>query len=163
MESRPLCSKLKQFSIESKTLKMSSLSVRSSSKSCQACPCYVDCDRFCHCGKRCKIVTSMTLKNLLRRFARCKKDRGGKGCEFFEWVDDPLCDKTRSMVVGLMIKNSQLALEIQKLGNVNGDEGEQREKLLKDVLRYKQEPMKLSEFSFISLNELIKFTSFTSR
>ena len=36
-----------------------------------------------------------------------------KGCDYFEWIDDSLCDKVRSMVVSL-IASSETLLEDNK-------------------------------------------------
>jgi len=38
-----------------------------------------------------------------------------RGCDHFEWIDDALCDKVRSMVIALMLKNESLGNEIEKL------------------------------------------------
>jgi len=55
----------------------------------------------------------MTLKNPLRRFGRCRMYESPKGCDYFEWIDDSLCDKVRSMVVSL-IASSETLLEDNK-------------------------------------------------
>lgn len=63
----------------------------------------------------------MTLKNPMQRFAYCKLFRQDKGCNFFEWVDEPLYDRVKSLVGGLMVKNETMGAEIDKLGKIIGD------------------------------------------
>jgi len=55
----------------------------------------------------------MTIKNPVRRFAKCRMYESPKGCEYFEWIDNSLCDKVRSMVVSL-IASSETLLEDNK-------------------------------------------------
>ena len=84
-----------------------------------------DYERICNCGFRCMIITSMTAKNPIRRYARCKRFDKPRGCNFFEWVDDSLYNRVRSSVVGLMLKNETLLAK-----------NEERMKQLKDCLLY---------------------------
>ncbi|KAJ8442224.1 hypothetical protein Cgig2_005164 [Carnegiea gigantea] len=60
----------------------------------------------------------MMTKNTIRRFVRCKRFRMGGGCDHLEWIDDALCDRVRSIVVALMVRNDSLGNEIQKLQKV---------------------------------------------
>ena len=71
----------------------------------------------CNCGLRCKVATSMTLKNPMRRFVHCRRHGDDGGCEFFQWMDESLDERVRSMVVGLMLKNDRMAGKIRKLEN----------------------------------------------
>jgi len=80
-------------------------------------PCCLEPEKICNCGRRCKVATSMTLKNPMRRFVRCRNYGGGGGCEYFEWVDESLDERVRSMVVGLMVSNDIMAAEIKILEN----------------------------------------------
>jgi len=57
----------------------------------------------------------MTTKNLIRRFARYKRFGMAGGCDHFGWISDAHCDRVRSMVVALMIKNETIGNEIVKL------------------------------------------------
>ena len=41
-----------------------------------------------------------------------------RGYDHFKWIDDALCDRVRSVVVGLMMKNQTLGNEIDKLQKV---------------------------------------------
>jgi len=83
---------------------MSSSISQNPMNTCRSCPCLSDCIRFCDCGKRCEIVTNMTKKNPLKRFARSQRFEMHGGCEHFEWIDDSLCDKVRSMAMALLVK-----------------------------------------------------------
>ncbi|KAJ8452128.1 hypothetical protein Cgig2_016709 [Carnegiea gigantea] len=85
-----------------------------SSKSGPYCPEPV---KICNCGRRCKVVTCMTLQNLMCRFVHCRNYGGGGGCDHFEWIDEPLDERVRSMVVGLMVSNDTMTVEIKRLGN----------------------------------------------
>ena len=110
------CINQKHSNVEpSRSGSMSVSSSRSPANACSSCPCFLDCESNCLCGRRCEILTSMTTTNSIRRFARCKRFGMTEGCNHFEWIDDALCDRLRSMMVALMIKNEALANEIDKL------------------------------------------------
>ena len=57
----------------------------------------------------------MTIKNPLRRFARRRMCKSPKGCNYFEWIDDSLCDKVRSMVVSLIASSETLLADNKQL------------------------------------------------
>jgi len=59
----------------------------------------------------------MTLKNLMRRFVHCRRHGDGGGCDYFQWVDEFLDDRVRSMLAGLMVNNERMAAKIQRLEN----------------------------------------------
>ncbi|KAJ8429936.1 hypothetical protein Cgig2_017986 [Carnegiea gigantea] len=69
----------------------------------------------CSCGKRCVVLTNMMIKNPLRRFARCRMFDSIGGRDYFEWIDDSVCDKVSSMVVSLIMSNETLLEEYQHL------------------------------------------------
>ena len=98
------------------------------------CPCFFNCERLCNCGFKCMIITSMTVKNPIRRYARCKRFDKPGGCDFFQWVDDSLYDKVRLNVVSLMMRNKSLLTE-----------NEQMMKLLKDWECDKQNLARMKE------------------
>ncbi|KAJ8437369.1 hypothetical protein Cgig2_006451 [Carnegiea gigantea] len=97
---------------------MSSSAGQSPANACKSYPYFSNCVKFCDCRKRCEIMTSMTKKNQLRRFARCPRFEmhGGRG--HLEWIDDSFCDKVRSMVVALMVNNKSLFHEIKALQKI---------------------------------------------
>ena len=80
-------------------------------------PCSPESNIICNCGLRCKVATSMTLKNPMRRFVHCRRHGDHGSCDFFKWVDESLDERVRSMVVGLMLKNERMAARIHQLEN----------------------------------------------
>ena len=56
------------------------------------------------------------------------------GCEHFKWIDDSFCDKVRSMIVALLLKNEWLVVEIEALQKLKREreDGKQELKRLKD-------------------------------
>jgi len=84
----------------------------------------------------------MTIKNLLRRFARRRIHESPKGCDYFEWIDDSLCDKVRSMVVSLMASSETLLednKQLQKLLDERVGEKDVLNKLKEKNARLKME------------------------
>ena len=67
--------------------------------------------------RRCKVVTSMTLKNPICRSVYCRRYGDGESCDYFDWVDESLDERIKSMVVGLMVSNETMAVEIKRLEN----------------------------------------------
>lgn len=57
------------------------------------------------------VLTSLTIKNPMRRFARCRMLGSLGGCDHFEWIDNSLCVKVRSIVVSLIVSNEILVQE----------------------------------------------------
>jgi len=66
------------------------------------------------------VLTSMTINNPLRRFARCRLFKSPSGYDYFEWIEDSLCGKVRSMVVSLIVSNKTLLQENQHLHRMKG-------------------------------------------
>ncbi|KAJ8436157.1 hypothetical protein Cgig2_025324 [Carnegiea gigantea] len=87
------------------------------STSSKSGPCCPKQEKICNCSRRCKVATSMTLKNPMRRFVHCRNYGGGSSCDYFEWVDESLDEIVRSMVVGFMVSNDTMAAEIKRLEN----------------------------------------------
>jgi len=67
------------------------------------------------------VLTSMTIKNSLRRFARCRMFDLPGGCDYFEWIDDSLCDKVRLMVGSLIVSDETLVQRMKKEVACDGD------------------------------------------
>ena len=88
----------------------------------------------------------MTLKNLMRWFVHCRRRHDDGGCEFFQWMDESLDERVRSMVVGLMLHNDRLAAKIQQVEK--NLEGQKRElsKMKEKNGRMKLRLQKLSLF-----------------
>ena len=89
----------------------------------------------------------MTLKNPLRRFARCRMYESPQGYDYFEWIDDSLCDKVRSMVVSL-IASSEILIEdnkqLQRLLDERANEKDVLNKLKEKNARLKMENSSLN-------------------
>jgi len=88
------------------------------------------------------VLTSMTIKNPLRRFARCRTYDSPGGWDHFEWVDDYLCDKVRSMVVSLIVSNETLVQENEHLQKMKVEAMSDRDamkRLMEKNLRLKME------------------------
>jgi len=63
------------------------------------------------------VATSMTLKNAMRKFVHCRRHGDGGGCDYFQWVDESLDERMRSMLAGLMVNNERMIAKIQQLEN----------------------------------------------
>ncbi|KAK1406631.1 hypothetical protein QVD17_42104 [Tagetes erecta] len=53
---------------------------------------------FCRCGVEAVLVTSWTPKYPCRRFHACPF----KGCRFFKWFDEPMCERSVEIIPGLL-------------------------------------------------------------
>ena len=53
----------------------------------------------------------------MHRFMHCRNYGGGSDCDYFEWKDESLDGRVRSMVVCLMVSNDIMAAEIKRLEN----------------------------------------------
>ena len=73
------------------------------------------------------IFTCMPIKNPLMRFARCRKFDSPDGCDHFEWIDDSVYDKVRSMVVSLNMLNKTLLEVNQQLHSINEERACEKE------------------------------------
>ncbi|KAJ8432735.1 hypothetical protein Cgig2_015653 [Carnegiea gigantea] len=109
-------------------------------------PCCLKPEKICNCGRRCKVATSMTLKNPMRRFVCCRNYGGGGGCDYFERVDESLDERVSSMAVGLMVSNDTMASEIKRVEN---DLEAQTHKVKK--LKKKNQRMKLKFICLCSI------------
>ncbi|KAK4431052.1 hypothetical protein Salat_0867200 [Sesamum alatum] len=62
--------------------------------------------RICTCGREAVIRTSWTSANPGRRFRGCPGNEG-KYCRSFQWVDPPMCRRSREVIPGLLNRLSQ--------------------------------------------------------
>ncbi|CAL8100542.1 unnamed protein product [Prunus armeniaca] len=69
--------------------------------------------QWCHCGKLARMQTSWTSSNPGRRFLVCPKSkgRGEKGCRFFQWFDAEMCERSKSLIPGLLRKIDRVEKE----------------------------------------------------
>nr|GMC84882.1 zinc finger, GRF-type [Ipomoea batatas] len=68
----------------------------------------------CQCGNQLVIQTSWTNRNPGRRFWKCYES-GRNRCGFFEWADPPMCERSTSIIPGLLKRINKDKEEIQKL------------------------------------------------
>lgn len=87
------------------------------------------------------VLTSMTIKNPLRRFARCRMYDSPGGCDHFEWIDDSICDEVRSMVVSLIVLNKTLVQENEHLQRMKEEAASDRDAMKR--LREKTSRLKM--------------------
>ena len=84
------------------------------------------------------------MKKPIRRCARCKRFGQVGGCEYLEWFDENLCDKVRSIVVAMIMKNENFSGEIEKMVKIEGGECEMK-KILIAIESYKEGLLKMKE------------------
>ncbi|GER30819.1 GRF zinc finger containing protein, partial [Striga asiatica] len=82
---------------------------------------YIRDHRYCYCGERPVIRTSWTSDNLGCRFRSCIEYEGEEnpGCNFFSWVDPPMCRRSTEIIPGLLRKSNVLRAENEELREEN--------------------------------------------
>ncbi|KAK4484040.1 hypothetical protein RD792_011255 [Penstemon davidsonii] len=65
---------------------------------------------YCSCGFRVRIYTSWTKENPGRRFARCQCLTDER-CDYFEWIDPIMCDRSRVIIPGLLSRVNRTEAE----------------------------------------------------
>ncbi|GER40470.1 GRF zinc finger containing protein [Striga asiatica] len=77
--------------------------------------------RYCYCGERSVIRTSWTSENPGRRFRSCieYEGEGNPECDFFSWVDPPMCRRSTEIIPGLLRKSNVLRAENEELREEN--------------------------------------------
>ncbi|KAH7836624.1 hypothetical protein Vadar_003660 [Vaccinium darrowii] len=68
---------------------------------------------LCHCGKRSPVTTSWTDINPGRQFIGCYKYGSPDACNFFMWVDPPICARARAVIPGLLRRSRHLEDQIR--------------------------------------------------
>ncbi|KAL8529914.1 hypothetical protein ACS0TY_004739 [Phlomoides rotata] len=62
----------------------------------------------CDCGMEARIRTSWTKFNPGRRFYGCRAWRvNGGGCSFFQWADDEMSDRAKTVILNLLQENKK--------------------------------------------------------
>ncbi|KAL6295015.1 hypothetical protein ACE6H2_003157 [Prunus campanulata] len=75
----------------------------------------------CCCGKRAQEFTSLTYANPLRHFFGCAKHGRGQGCNFFQWIDPRIYERSRTIIPGLLRevkKHEELQRKVATIGRV---------------------------------------------
>ncbi|GMY18095.1 hypothetical protein FCV25MIE_13334 [Fagus crenata] len=70
--------------------------------------------RLCNCREKLVKVTSWTAQNPGRRFYGCVNYWSGNGCNYFEWVDDVICERGKEVICEQMEKIASLSVELAK-------------------------------------------------
>ncbi|KAG5525179.1 hypothetical protein RHGRI_031753 [Rhododendron griersonianum] len=70
--------------------------------------------QFCYCGKVGKTTTSWTDSNPGRRFIGCESYGKAGACGYFEWVDPPMCARSRVVIPGLIRSNGRLEAQLKR-------------------------------------------------
>ncbi|XP_028055136.1 uncharacterized protein LOC114259321 [Camellia sinensis] len=70
--------------------------------------------RLCYCGERSPVKTSMTSRNMGRRFYGCATYGVDATCGYFEWVDPPMCQCGREVLPKMVAKMNRLEKELAR-------------------------------------------------
>ncbi|KAL8530920.1 hypothetical protein ACS0TY_007807 [Phlomoides rotata] len=63
---------------------------------------------LCDCGIEARLRTSWTKLNPGRRFYGCRAWRvNGGGCSFFEWLDDEISERAKTVILTLLQENQK--------------------------------------------------------
>ncbi|KAK4396911.1 hypothetical protein Sango_1527700 [Sesamum angolense] len=73
----------------------------------------VDILRICTCGRELLVRTSWTSTNPGRRFRGCPGN-AGKYCRTFQWVDPPMCRRSKEIIPGLLNRLNQYENAIKR-------------------------------------------------
>ncbi|XP_050231275.1 uncharacterized protein LOC126680234 [Mercurialis annua] len=65
----------------------------------------------CYCNQPAVLKTAWTTKNPGRRFFGCHGYQSGDGCDYFDWLDQPLPHRTKSLLFGLLEKVDKQEIE----------------------------------------------------
>ncbi|KAL0309138.1 UNVERIFIED_CONTAM: hypothetical protein Sradi_5856100 [Sesamum radiatum] len=72
-----------------------------------------DIIRICTCGREVAVRTSWTSTNPGRRFRGCPSIEG-KYCGSFQWVDPPMCRRSREVIPGLLARMNQYESAVKR-------------------------------------------------
>ena len=76
-------------------------------------------DEYCRCGRVAVQRTAWIESNARRRFVGCV--RGSLGCNYFRWIDDPVCHRGRVVIYGLRERVRVLEEEMVRIGSLRED------------------------------------------
>lgn len=62
-----------------------------------------------------------------------------------DWVDENLCDKGRSTVVAMIVKNENCSAEIEKVEKIEEAECEMKKKIVIEIESYREGSLKMEE------------------
>ncbi|XP_011099267.1 uncharacterized protein LOC105177722 [Sesamum indicum] len=90
-------------------------------------------DRFCRSGRDVMLRTSWTILNPGRWFRGCPGDEG-QYCSTFQWVDPPMCRRSKEIILGLLNRISEYETQMKRLNARLQTEETRRRKLMNYVL-----------------------------
>ncbi|KAL8516414.1 hypothetical protein ACS0TY_014900 [Phlomoides rotata] len=73
--------------------------------------------RTCYCGAQARVRTSRMCNNPGKRFYgfRYRKRGSDGGCEYFEWLDNPIPQGAKTLIEQLIVQKRELEIEVEKL------------------------------------------------
>ncbi|KAL8528000.1 hypothetical protein ACS0TY_005711 [Phlomoides rotata] len=106
----------------------------------------------CFCRKEAIVVTSSKDANVGRRFFGCENYSNIGYCKFFRWIDQPMCERAREIIPGLLKKMNDMRGELrnaqhlaQKLKETVSVLEQMNGRLKKDVRNLKNENSMLKD------------------
>ncbi|KAL8488121.1 hypothetical protein ACS0TY_024416 [Phlomoides rotata] len=72
----------------------------------------------CYCKREAIVVTSWKEGNVGRRFFGCAAYPNIGYCKKFRWIDEPLCDRAREIIPGLLKRMNEQKAEIKKAQDI---------------------------------------------
>ncbi|KAL8556332.1 hypothetical protein ACS0TY_003952 [Phlomoides rotata] len=72
-------------------------------------------DVRCKCDRPTTIATTWKAENVGRRFFGCANYPNSGYCNYFQWIDDPVCDRAKQIIHGLLKKMNALTAENREL------------------------------------------------
>ncbi|KAL7613771.1 uncharacterized protein LOC122196740 [Lactuca sativa] len=95
----------------------------------------------CFCGQMAIVRTAWTDKNPGRRFWGCPKE--DSTCGFVGWIDPQMCERSKSIIPGLLRSINKLKTEVGKLK-------EENQMFKYDIGKIKEEKSKLKLYLICS-------------
>nr|KAJ0223849.1 hypothetical protein LSAT_V11C200086940 [Lactuca sativa] len=95
----------------------------------------------CFCGQMAIVRTAWTDKNPGRRFWGCPKE--DSTCGFVVWIDPQMCERSKSIIPGLLRSINKLKTEVGKLK-------EENQMFKHDIGKIKEEKSKLKLYLICS-------------
>ncbi|KAL3844633.1 hypothetical protein ACJIZ3_002036 [Penstemon smallii] len=116
--------------------------------------------RPCVCGASVKVYTSWTKDNPGRRFLRCHVTKGER-CRYFEWVDPPMCDRSRIIIPGLLSRVNHAQAENTRLEHETMTMNTEMQRLVNSITKLENENMALRrKLKFAMICAMVLFICF---
>ncbi|GER39187.1 GRF zinc finger family protein [Striga asiatica] len=121
----------------------------------------------CPCGYRVVSQTSWKYPNCGRRFFSCSNWNIGKGCNYFDWAEPPMCHRSQQIIPGLLnrvnekrneIKMMQAEIEKMQVEITKHSNLIEKNKILKAQVNNLKKAKKRSKMHCVLLLVLLIFT-----